>query len=267
MEEKLPVLISVPHGGKDIPDELTDINNLSPKDIFEDGDACTREIYDFKNEVAAFLDTQIARAFVDLNRSADDQPPKNPDGVVKTVTTMEVPVYKPDAFPDDKLISQLLKKYYDPYHSRIEKLMNPGEVKIAFDCHSMLPISPLIDEQPGQKRPLVCLSNRGNRLGQPNSQRGVTTCPAYWLQKLAECFRQIFDYGKDDVKLNEPFTGGFIIQAHSHKTPWLQIEINRKMYLAEPYFDREKLTVSEERIAELRQKILTTLTLFLKQIK
>ena len=57
----------------------------------------------------------IARAIVDVNRAPEDRPPKNQDGVVKTVTINGTPVYKGDKFPDDALIEELLQRYYYPY--------------------------------------------------------------------------------------------------------------------------------------------------------
>ncbi len=43
------------------------------------------------------------RAVVDLNRAPDDTAPENPDGVVKSHTCWNVPVYKPGSLPDEKL--------------------------------------------------------------------------------------------------------------------------------------------------------------------
>ncbi|MGV7222698.1 MAG: hypothetical protein ACQ9MH_14365 [Nitrospinales bacterium] len=41
---QLPYLISIPHGGTKIPEEVAGSVCLSKKDLFEDGDAFTREI-------------------------------------------------------------------------------------------------------------------------------------------------------------------------------------------------------------------------------
>ena len=38
---KLPVLISIPHGGTEIPKEIVDRVCITAKDQFEDGDALT----------------------------------------------------------------------------------------------------------------------------------------------------------------------------------------------------------------------------------
>ena len=85
---KLPVLISIPHGGSQIPHQISDRVCITLKDQFEDGDALTQDIYGIKNKVLAFVEGNIARAFVDLNRDINDRPPKNPDGVVKSMTCL-----------------------------------------------------------------------------------------------------------------------------------------------------------------------------------
>jgi len=41
----LPVLLSVPHAGRRIPSEVSDVCMLSERDVLEDGDAGAAEIY------------------------------------------------------------------------------------------------------------------------------------------------------------------------------------------------------------------------------
>jgi len=260
---KLPILITVPHGGDKIPIELNSRTYLKQKDIFEDGDALTREIYNLKNESAAYIDTSIARAFIDLNRAPSDRPPSNSDGVVKTVTTMNIPVYKAGDFPDNNLIQRLLRKYYNPFHLQVDELQNTHKIKLALDCHSMLAKSPPISRNPGQERPLICLSNRGDKNGNQVQKNKTITCPPGWMRFLKKCFCQAFQFNEDDVKINDPFQGGFIIQSHYNGTvPWIQLEINRKLYLSPKYFDTIKLTVLPQRLDYLRDNILKALCLF-----
>ena len=71
-----PLLISIPHGGDTIPPEVREMVGITRRDIFYDGDALTREIYDFGKSVDAVIETPIARAIVDVNRASDDRPPR-----------------------------------------------------------------------------------------------------------------------------------------------------------------------------------------------
>ena len=220
--EKLPILISVPHGGDDIPPELAGKVALTKKEIFEDGDALTRQIYSFKHEVLAYLDTPIARAFVDLNRSPDMCPPQFPDGVVKTETANKSPIYISGQYPDDHLIERLLKNYYFPYHNVLEALQTNKNIVLALDCHSMLAEAPPINPKPGEQRPLICLSNRGDKKGYPINESIPISCPPEMIQLLAKCFRKIFGDEGGEVKINEPFSGGYIVQTHGKGIiPWI----------------------------------------------
>ena len=77
----------------------------------------------------AYIDTPLARAFVDLNRAPSDRPPENPDGVVKTETVNRCSVYKKGLFPDETTIHNLLQNYYFPYHSILDALQNNNFLK------------------------------------------------------------------------------------------------------------------------------------------
>jgi N-formylglutamate deformylase len=257
MRARLPILISIPHGGTTIPPEVADRIRLTARDVLCDSDTFTRELYDFRRDIAAFIEYPFARAVVDVNRAPDDLPPRNPDGVIKTRTVQGLPVYTEGGYPDEGLISALLQTCYYPYHDRLAELLEDHEVQLALDCHSMLPVAPPTKEHPGRPRPLICLSNRGDAQGKQKEGLGPITCPPEWLQALADAFRRVFEAEEGEIKLNEPFSGGYISQAHHRRTgiPWIQIELNRKLYLAEQYFDTESLRVAEERIWELRSRI------------
>ena len=119
--QQFPVLISIPHGGTNIPPELINRVCIQPKDIFDDMDPFTREIYDLEPWVMQAIDTDIARAFVDLNRAPDDLPPKNPDGIIKSMTCYKKPIYIKGKEPDEPLRKILIEQYYLPYHRKIQE--------------------------------------------------------------------------------------------------------------------------------------------------
>ncbi len=267
MDTVYPILLSIPHSGDTVPPEVSDKVSITGRDIFYDGDALTREIYDFGKSVDAVIKTPIARAIVDVNRAYDDRPLENPDGVVKVVTTDGTPIYREGLFPDDDLVEDLLQRYYFPYHERLRTLLKNHNIKLAFDCHSMLERSPAASVCPGNPRPLICLSNQGDEQGMPVSERGPVTCPPEWIRALAESFRCAFA-GEGEIAINNPFVGGYISQYHYEWSgiPWIQIEINRKLYLNEMYFDSERLRVDQRIIQELRNRIFDTIIQFLPVI-
>ncbi len=249
----LPVLISIPHGGTEIPAEISGRVCITPKDQFEDGDALTREIYGIKDNVLACVEGNIARAFVDLNRDIEDQPPKNPDGVVKSMTCLGKPIYFPGQELNKKLTALLINKYYRPYHNSIQQhLESQKSIKLMLDCHTMEIVGPKISPDPGQLRPKFCL---GSNFGE--------SCEPEIVQRLAHCIKTVFDLKNEDVAIDKPFAGGYITRTYGNKPfPCIQIEMSRILYLTDPWFDSGKLTVSPDRLDQLRKKFLQTLNLF-----
>ena len=205
--ERLPLLISSPHAGLSVPDELAGLNRLTHREIAEDGDHGAREIYAIlKTEVTHFVTSDVARAFVDLNRAEDDI---RKDGVVKTHTCWDVPVYNRALGPE--LVETLLARYHRPYHERLSGLANRGVV-LGVDCHTMAAVGPPVGPDAGRARPQVCLGNADG------------TCPADWMDKLHICFQAHFP---GEVSVNRPFSGGYITRFHGREMPWVQLELSR----------------------------------------
>ncbi len=209
---KLPLLLSVPHAGLQVPPEAAPYCFLNPRQILEDSDEGAAEIYDLAPEVAVYRTTAIARCIVDLNRGPGD---RRADGVVKTHTCLEVPVY--ERHPPREVVDALLSRYHRPYHRDLTRLARPP-VRCGVDCHTMLAKGPPIGPGPGLERPWVCLSNGGG------------TCPPEWISILQRCFQQVCD---GLVAINDPFKGGFIIRAHAAEMPWIQLELSRSPFASD----------------------------------
>ena len=212
MTDKLPILLSIPHSGPNIPPELEHLNLLTADQIIKDGDVGGDEIYALDEHFAKVIRADVARAFVDLNRSEDD---RRMDGVVKTHTCWEEPVYQQAL--SEELSKQLLDKYYHPYHQRLNQI-NDNEIKLCVDCHTMAEFGPPVGPDAGQARPHVCL---GDNKGQ--------TLPDGWIQILAECFVEYFG---ESVTVNQPFSGGYITRTHGLSRPWLQLELSRGNFMS-----------------------------------
>ena len=59
------------------------------------------------------------------------------------------------------------------------------------------------------------------------------------------------------------FAGGYITRTYGEGAlPWMQVEMNRSLYLSEPWFDAATLTVQPQRLEDLNQKFRKTLALF-----
>ena len=262
MTRTLPFLISVPHGGTGIPTALRDRLALNEKELLYYCDPETRQIFGFKRRVAASVDTRISRMAVDLNRPPLPLPGKDPDGVIKRTTIDGRPVYRPGQFPGMALSQELMREHYFPYHQEIDNLIDDRKVRIAFDCHSMLPFGSCGQNDAGKTRPLICLGNNGDRNGRAK-KNSVITCPQETVQDLAGVFREVFGIDRE-VAINNPFSGGFITNAHYWRKgiPWVQIELNRSLYEADDAKDPYHRRPDPARIRSLRENVWTALALF-----
>ena len=227
---RYPFLVSVPHGGIDVPDEVQTLLALSPAELQYYSDPATRIVYDFRDRVESYRDTSVSRMIVDLNRPPTSLPPKHSDGVVKTQTIYGNPVYRGGIMIDITLTHRLLMAHYFPYHADLDTLLEPDRIALGLDCHSMLPVAPPAHRDAGMNRPQICLGNNGDHEGRQRPGK-LATCPEDWIIALADAFREEIGVGAN-VAINSPFSGGFISNAHYwHRgIPWIQIEVNREFY-------------------------------------
>jgi len=257
---RYPFLISVPHGGVEVPPEVSGRLALGPGELSLYCDPGTRTLFDFGTTVEAFIDTPVSRMVVDLNRPPLPLPPHDPDGIIKVRTIDGKSVYLPGQFPDTALVHSLLMKWYFPFHQQVDDLIDRRGVAIAFDCHSMLPVGSREQKDYGRLRPLICLGNNGDSRGRPR-KNSIATCPESWVTSLADAFREEFSLDRE-VAINNPFSGGFISNAHYWRkgVPWVQVEINRSLY--EPGEKTGSSMESHRNILRLRETIWKALTRF-----
>ena len=251
---RLPILLSIPHGGLGKPPELVDRLCIADRDIFDDSDAFASDIYDVGDTVARVIKSDIARAFIDLNRSIADMPNTHPDGLIKNSTCYMKPIYLDGMAPSDGMRSQLIHSYYMPYHREIQKSIKELDLQLCLDCHSMASVAPDIspDRHDGLKRPMFCLSNN----------HGQTSTPQM-LELLSECISESFGVDKSDMGLNYPFLGGHITRTYGNNPiPWIQVEINQAMYLQDPWFDADTMHVDPNHIEKLNRKFESSLVMY-----
>jgi N-formylglutamate deformylase len=254
---KLPVLLSIPHGGKEMPTELDGHVCITEKDLFDDSDPFVIEIYDLGDKVERSVITNTARAFVDLNRSLQDLPPQNPDGLIKSSTCYQKPIYINGKEPDESLTSMLIDMYYKPYHRSIQKSLHELDLQLCLDCHSMASVAPNISpDGMKKKRPTFCLSNQD---GQTSSNE--------MIDLLASCISESFEIDRSEISLNDPFHGGHITKTYGNNPfPWIQVEMNRNLYLSSPWFNGDSLSIKESHLGKLNKQFESCLNLLFSKI-
>ena len=250
-----PVLLSIPHGGDQIPPEVAEYVSLTEREMLADGDVFTREIYGIREKTAVVVDTPIARAFIDLNRAATDLPPGNPDGVIKSHTCHGVPVYRSDIWNDGQLVNNLIEKYYFSYHHQLQDQLERYQQRhlvLMLDCHSMEAVGPKIAPDSGVERPSICLGNRSGK-----------SCDTAMTQHMAQSLRRAFELSADQITINKPFAGGYITRHYGNKpVPCLQIELNRGLYLDQTEQGDWDFRINPAKTAEMREKFSFALELF-----
>ena len=121
--KKIPVLIIIPHGGTKIPEELSGYERLNDFDLLHESDACANEIFSFRDEAGALVDTYISRLFVDMDRDPLSLPAMDGDGMLKKRTSQGTDVFDEGTFPDEIAIAALVRRYHVPFHDTVAKVL------------------------------------------------------------------------------------------------------------------------------------------------
>ena len=243
---ELPVLLSVPHSGRDYPDWLVALAtagkpSLTPlEDPFVD-----RLVWRALQHGCAAVIARAPRAAVDCNRAEDEVDPSVVDGARRGRVSARargglgiVPArtqqhgYLWRRAISAKQLDERLAQAHRPYHEAIEAqlalLLDRFGCALLLDCHSMPP--------PPDGIPPIVFGDCNGRSADP------------WVsaEALAISRKSGFEAG-----LNDPFAGGHIVARHARPGSGvhaLQLEIDRRCYLDERF---AKPATDFERVARL----------------
>ena len=242
---------------------------LSAAELFHESDPWTREIFAMGEAVQGRIEAEVAKAVVDLNVDPSLFPPKCMDGAIKAKTSHGTPVWTEDGFPTQEEMDRLLDRYHRPYHEVLSRTANRGGVRLAIDCHSLFAFGPPNCADAGQPRPMFRLGNLGGEGGEGTG----TTAPAALVRLFAELLDKEFADvtpldGSVRVAINTPQVSSYTLRRHGKgRTPWVQFDINRAVYLNDPE-DRSTVPDSDrERISVLRRRIYSVMCSLADQIE
>ncbi len=226
-----PVVLSVPHGGRDYPLPLraalrVPLEALRP---LEDRHVDTLALAARRDET--MLVQRRARAWIDLNRAeherdpaidagADRQSAPHPSAKLRGGLGL-IPRRVPIAgeiwqrrFEGDEIASRILDDYR-PYHAALSAALKQARarhgVAILLDIHSMPPL--------GRGLPRIVL---GDRFGRSAAARFINRLESVAAQAGIA------------TSLNSPYAGGHILDRHAHVAGGfhaIQIEFDRSLYL------------------------------------
>jgi N-formylglutamate amidohydrolase len=187
---------------------------------------------------APLLAARVPRAFIDLNRAADELDPAVIDGLSRTPHNPRVlsglgviprVVAGGRAIYAGKLplaeAEARVARYWQPYHEMMKDLVERtlagfGQA-LLIDCHSMPHEAIEVHSRPGSLRPEVVL---GDRFG--------AAAGSIMMDRVEAAFRG----AGLRVARNAPFAGAYIAQAYgrpSRGAHVIQVEIDRSLYMDE----------------------------------
>lgn len=225
----IPVLLSVPHAGRDYPDWLLELSTGGRDALHPLEDPLVDELV--SPAVRAGVGAVIARApraAVDCNRAEDEIDPtvvaagplsrltpraRGGLGIVPGRTISHGQLWRHPIGHDQ--LEERLEQAHRPYHhliaGQLAGLVDRFGCALLLDCHSMPPLA--------EGGPAIVIGNRHGRTAAP------------WL--TAEAVEIAIACGYR-VGVNEPFAGGHVIEHHgepSGAVHALQIEVDRRCYL------------------------------------
>lgn len=221
---ELPLLISVPHDGCHVPDEMrarmTDAGLALP-----DTDWHVAELYDFARDLGASMQVaNYSRYVVDLNRSADDDvlyPDQLVTGLCPQQTFAGEDIYREGSI-DDGEKAERITKYWRPYHESVESTLaamrDEHGYALLWDAHSIPGRVPRLFD--GELPELNIGSNEGK------------SCPAS-IEHAVVAAATASPYSS---VVNGRFKGGYITRHYGdpHNDVYaLQLEIAQRSYMDE----------------------------------
>jgi N-formylglutamate deformylase len=231
--KRVPVIVSCPHVGTEIPIEIA--REMDPSLVMNvpDTDWFVHELYGFAPEMGITLvHAGFSRYVVDLNRDpagaklyGDDRPETT---LVPVQSFGGKPLYR-NATPDDKEIARRKAQYFDPYHVGLAALLAGlrKEFKhvLFFDAHSIQRRVPSIRPEPF---PDVIVGD----------QKGKTAAPALSQAALAS-----LENSGLKVSYNDPFMGGYLTRSIGKPETGIhaiQLEMSQDIYMNEPAAQRDE---------------------------
>lgn len=227
----LPVLLSVPHSGRDYPDWLVNLASRGRDSLTALEDPLVdRLIWRTLQQGVGAVIARAPRAAVDCNRAEDEVDPAIVEGARRSAITARargglgiIPSrtqqhgYLWRRGVNQVQLNERLNQAHRPYHralgEQIELLLDRFGCALLLDCHSMPP-------PPNGVPPVVIGDCRGR------------SADAWLGERALEISRR---HGFDACR-NDPFAGGYVIERHGSPARGvhaIQIEIDRRHYLDE----------------------------------
>lgn len=248
---KLPLLVSIPHAGTDLPSEFSE-RLTQPAQRLPDTDWFVDRLYDLPVlRDASLIVARTSRYVVDLNRPPSDQslyPGQNTTGLCPLIQFDGTPLYRAGAEPDASEISDRISRYWQPYHIQIQaelaRLQSEHPRILIFDAHSIASQVPRLF--PGVLPDFNFGTNHGATCS-PSFQRTVEQFAGEQLNRYTHV-------------INGRFVGGYITRNYGQpkaRIEGLQLELSQATHLDEA--SRTWDSALADRLQTVLSRLFTTL--------
>ena len=145
----IPLLVSMPHVGTDIPDDIAAAMTPAANGK-ADTDWHLVQLYDFLGALgASTLSARWSRYVIDLNRPPENTnlyPGQDTTGLCPVDTFHREPLYLPGRQPSQAEVERRLAAYWQPYHTQLreelERLLAIHGKVVLWDAHSIASVVP-----------------------------------------------------------------------------------------------------------------------------
>lgn len=225
LEGSIPLLISLPHDGSEIPAEIA-ADMTEPAQRSPDTDWRVAELYDFARDMGAYLiRPRWSRYVVDLNRPSDGAPlypGRAETGLCPLQLFAGGDIYLPGRAPDNAQVRERVARYWRPYHGALHSTLEAIHARygraLLWEGHSIRSECPMFFE---------------GRLPDYNigTANGQSCAPAV-EQALAE----VIAARSGSYVINGRFKGGYITRHYGQPARGIsavQMEMAQASYLDE----------------------------------
>ena len=224
-EGDLPVVVSVPHDGREIPGDIR--ARMTPETLaIPDTDWHVARLYDFVPELgASMIVARYSRYVVDLNRPPDDATlyaGQAGTGLCPEQTFAGEPVYRDSSRMTRKDIASRVSRYWRPYHDKLRATLNDFRARhgiaLLWDAHSIPSRVPMLFDG---ELPVLNIGTWDERSCDVGRVRTVLTCA---------------ERSRYSTVHNGRFKGGFITRHYGAPPEGIhaiQLEVAQRAYMDE----------------------------------
>jgi N-formylglutamate amidohydrolase len=215
------ILLLTVHSGTFVPKHIEKKQNLTKEERIKEEDVDSDRLYCrlVLQNSGIWIDNKHSRFFCDVNRNMNRciYTEDNNNNIQK--------LWKEELTENEK---DEIYDFYKRFYSMLARLLDSYSFNIIFDSHTMRD-----------------MKNR------PKISFGTEFIPKFYLPIVKSMKSKIIKIGYNNVGINKPYGGGFILKWLSSKYPNLFIfsmEINKKLYM---YKNRKKVIIkNREKIAK-----------------